>query len=133
MSATTYHHLLVVLDWEIAVNELFLTEEELEAELRALVADPESHMLLDEASAAEILAAKNLADLREELEEQDFTVYVHTISAPTPPAPDLNAQEYNTVMDALLHGGGRGDLIVAESLRRKFGKHAPQRSQEAGK
>ena len=133
MSATTYHHLLVIIDWEIAANELFLTEAEVEAELRALVADPESRLLLGEGPhIEEILAAKNLPDLREELEELDITIYVQTIDAPaTPPAPDMNPIEYNTVMIALLDHSDPKAIYVADSLRQKFGKHAPQRTQGA--
>lgn len=130
MNTPLYHQLLVIVDWEIAANELFLTEAEVEAALRALVADPESRLLLGEGPhIAEILAAETLQDLREELEERDITIYLHTIAAPAaPPAPDMSAEEYNVVMDALLSRANREDLMIAESLRGKFGKHAAHRS-----
>lgn len=83
MSATTYHHLLVIIDWEIAANELFLDEAGPEAALRAMVADTESRLLLgDGPHIAEILSAETLEDLRDQLEEKDISIYIHTIDAP---------------------------------------------------
>lgn len=83
MSAVTYHNLLVIIDWEIAANELFLEESGPEAALRAMVADTESRLLLGEGPhIAEILSAETLQDLRDELEERDIAIYINTIEAP---------------------------------------------------
>lgn len=82
MSATIYHHLLVVNDWEIDANELFLTEEEIEPALRKIVKDTAERWNFDGPVLEEIDATENLEDLRSALEERDVAVYVDTIHAP---------------------------------------------------
>lgn len=84
MSTPLYHHLLVVLDWEIKANQLFLTEAEVEPALRELAANADDLLPLNEHESKEVLAAKDLDDLRAELEDRDISIYIHTIEAPTP-------------------------------------------------
>lgn len=52
----------------------------------------------------------------------------------TPPAPDMDAEEYNVVMDALMARlayapsyAHKQLALVSESIKNKFGRHAPQR------
>lgn len=48
---------------------------------------------------------------------------------PEHPIPDIDGHEYNTIMNALLAAAhiSRDALIVADSIRKKFGQHAPHR------
>lgn len=79
---TTYHHLLVVVDWEIAANQLFFIYQEIEPALRKVVKDAAERWNFDEAVLEEVAAAKDLDDLREVLESHDVAVYIQTIDAP---------------------------------------------------
>lgn len=49
---------------------------------------------------------------------------------PEHPIPDIDGPEYNTIMNALLAAShtSRDALLVAESIRKKFGQHAKRRS-----
>lgn len=51
-------------------------------------------------------------------------------AAAVPPAPDMEAWEYNAVMEALMATPGTNTLLVAESIRKKFGASA-RRKREA--
>lgn len=56
-------------------------------------------------------------------------------AVPREAAPDMTAEEYNVVMDALMARAAAAPnyalkqlLLVADSLRQKFGRHAEHRS-----
>lgn len=80
--STTYHHLLVLHDWQIDTNELFLAEQEIEPALRQSVTANAEHWNLSDEVVEEILAAEDLDDLRSALEDHDVSIYIQTIDAP---------------------------------------------------
>lgn len=82
MSTPTYHHLLVINDWQIDANMLFLTEEEIEPALRRIVKVTAEHWNFGEPVLEEILSTENLDDLRCALEDHDVAIYVDTLEAP---------------------------------------------------
>lgn len=82
MDTPLYHHLLVVNDWQIDHNELFLTEEEVEPALRQAVKDNAKRWNYNDEIVEEILAENNLDNLRSAIEDHDVTVYISTIESP---------------------------------------------------
>lgn len=82
MDKPVYHHLLIIIDWEIFDNEIFATYEEIEPALRALVTDYQQNLNFSDELVEEILSATDLSELREALEDQDVAVYLSTLTAP---------------------------------------------------
>lgn len=77
-----FHHLLVIEDWEIAVNELFLEESGPKEALTDLVADESDPLRLGAERARILDEADDFDDLRSALEDHDLSIYIHTIEAP---------------------------------------------------